>query len=113
MTEFFYYGLYLDVNGAVLTPKLMYRVARFEVYGGIGAGYYWVDNEIDVHTPTGVTESHIKDTVWGYHGLAGASYDLTRTWYLGLEGKYVNLLDFKDTTDFTGRSVSLGIGLRF
>jgi len=108
-----YMEQFLEANGAVLTPKIIYPVGRFELYGGIGVGYYWVKNEIWVHGPFETTNTEPKDTIWGYHVVAGASYDLTRRWYLELEGKYVTLLDFLGATDITGVAVTLGVGLRF
>jgi hypothetical protein len=55
--------------------------------------------------------------VWGIqlglHALAGASFDIFRWLYLGLEGKYVILFNFLDATNITGWALNLSIGFRF
>jgi len=111
-----YSSIYIDrpstLGGWVLTPKLVYPTGRFSLYAGAGIGYYHADFEFYLQGPPG-GYYELKDNLWGYHVLAGADYDITRSWYLGLEFKYLSVPDFKDAFDIEGRTISLNIGLRF
>ncbi len=99
-------------NGVILTPKLIYPLKRFEFYLGAGAGYYWLMQGTHVIT---LVESYgeVTDNIWGFHAVAGASFDIFRWLYLGLEGKYVMLFNFLDSANITGWALTASIGFRF
>ncbi len=109
----FYLRQILFADGLVLTPKLVYPGKRIELYAGFGVGHYWVENGVRYEAGISSGYYEINDTIWGYHACAGASYDLLRFLYLGLEGSYVMLGDFKDTGDLTGWALNVSIGVRF
>jgi hypothetical protein len=108
----YYMDQNLWANGVVLTPKLIYPLKRIELYIGASAGLYWVVNGVFVALP-GVGYSENPDTNWGFHAVAGASYDLLRWLYLGLEGKYVILFNFLNSSNITGWALNISVGFRF
>jgi opacity protein-like surface antigen len=112
-TTSYYSDVKLYGNGVVLTAKLIYPGRRIQLYLGGGAGHYWVMEGIFISLPVVGGYFEIEDTIWGFHAVAGASYDLFRWLYLGLEGKYVILLNFLDTSNITGWALNIGIGVRF
>jgi outer membrane protein W len=101
----------ITIRGFHLTPKFVYPAGGFEFYGGVGVGRWQIENDVWVRGGSGNVE--VKDTVWGYHLVAGINHGFTRYWYLGLEAKELKFLDYLDVDDIAGRSVSLSIGLRF
>jgi hypothetical protein len=112
-TSPYYVGEHLMANGIVLTPRLIYPLKRFELYLGSGAGYYWIENGVDYNTGYSADYYVNYDSIWGFHALAGASFDIIRWLYIGLEGKYVILFNFLDKSNITGFGLTLGIGFRF
>jgi len=112
-TSPFYVGQKLAANGIVLTPKLIYPVKRLEFYLGASAGFYWIENGVDYNTGLSAGYYEENDAIWGFHGLAGASFDILRWLYVGLEGRYVTLLNFLDKSNITGWALTIGIGFRF
>jgi opacity protein-like surface antigen len=63
--------------------KGIYRIGRLELFAGPGVGLYFTK---------GYEFSSGSTTEWkpafGYHVLAGCSFDVSTEWFLGLEGKY-------------------------
>ena len=63
--------------------KGVYRIGRLELFAGPGVGLYFTK---------GYDFSSGSTTEWkpgfGYHVLAGCSFDVSTEWFLGLEGKY-------------------------
>jgi opacity protein-like surface antigen len=109
----FYMDVKLYASGVELTAKLIYPVKRFEFYVGGGAGYWWVTEGTFVALPLGGSYGEVYDSLLGYHAVAGASFDVLRWLYLGLEGKYVFLPNFLDGGEIPGWGLTLGIGFRF
>jgi hypothetical protein len=50
---------------------------------------------------------------WGFSGVVGASFDIFRWLYLGLDGKYTILTDFTDARNITGWALGISVGFRF
>lgn len=63
--------------------KGIYRIGRVELFAGPGVGVYFTK---------GYDFTTASTTEWkpafGYHVLAGCNFDLTKAWFLGIEGKY-------------------------
>ncbi|MDH3975551.1 MAG: porin family protein [Deltaproteobacteria bacterium] len=96
----------------VLTAKAVLPKKRFEFYGGGGIGYYQAKYDYN-YFAIDIEES---DTAFGYHVVAGFSYDFTPYWYLGLEGKQIwtDDFDFKVVKiDGDGRTLTFNVGLRW
>jgi len=112
-TSPYYIGQHLIANGIVLAPRLIYPFKRFELYLGAGTGYYWIENGVAYNTGLSAGYYVNHDSIWGFHALAGAAFDIIRWLYIGLEGKYIILFNFLDSANITGGAVTLGIGFRF
>ncbi len=76
---------------------------EFEVFGLIGAGGYYINNS---NTFTIPGEGSVK---WTGHSVtyggfvgAGVNYNLTRNWFVGVEGKYLSTARPKYTTNIFG-----------
>jgi len=63
--------------------KGIYRIGGVELFVGPGIGLYFSKS----YFPGSGTESEWKPS-FGYHVLAGASFDIASDWFLGVEGKY-------------------------
>ena len=76
-----------------LTAKGHIPLDVVELYGGVGAGIYFVFFDADIETtlaePLDNVSIDADDTVFGYHVLGGANLNITRSFYVGLEGKYL------------------------
>jgi hypothetical protein len=83
-TTSYYSDVKLYGNGVVLTAKLIYPGRRIQLYLGGGAGHYWVMEGIFISLPVVGGYFEIEDTIWGFHAVAGASYDLFRWLYLNV-----------------------------
>ena len=63
--------------------KGIYRIGRVELFVGPGVGVYF---------SKGYDFATASETEWkpafGYHVLAGCNFDLSKAWFLGIEGKY-------------------------
>lgn len=94
----------------LLTAKAILPKESFEFYGGAGIGYY--QGKIAVYDP----DDEESDSAFGYHVVAGFSYNFTPYWYLGMEGKQIwtDDFDFKGyKVDADGRIMTLNVGLRW
>ena len=61
-----------------------------EVYAGIGGGLYFVSGHLDANASNVVKiSSSATDSVWGMHFLGGISFDITDSFFVGVEGKYI------------------------
>lgn len=63
--------------------KGIYRIGRVELFAGPGVGVYFTKG----YDFTTSSETEWKPA-FGYHVLAGCSFDLSKVWFLGVEGKY-------------------------
>lgn len=115
-------GVEIDIDGLslLLTAKGVYPMEKFEFFGGGGIGLY--KGQMDIY---GIPLFHYseEETVFGFHIMIGASYDITQNWYLALEAKHhwTQEADYKADlptfpgvkTDLNGYGITLGIGWRF
>lgn len=85
------------------TAQGFYQISRFEIYGGAGMGYYRVNVHLEVREPSGYQEDYDDDdNVLGMHILAGVKLNITKTFYLGFEGKNIWTQDAKITVEQDG-----------
>jgi len=63
--------------------KGLYRIGRVELFAGPGVGVYFTKG----YEFTTASETEWKPS-FGYHLLAGCSFDISTEWFLGVEGKY-------------------------
>lgn len=103
-----------DVQGTpiILTAKGVYPFKGWELFAGGGIGIYPTKFHGSVHGNL----ADARDTLFGGHLLTGANLDVSRSLFLGIEGKYI----FTSTGDFkvfeatlNGYTVNLSLGLRF
>lgn len=95
-----------------LTAKGAYPFRWGELFAGGGAGVYFTKFHGMVHG--NLTDA--RDTVPGGHLLAGANLDISRSLFIGMEGKYIftGRADFGSLkTDLNGYTVTAGLGYRF
>lgn len=107
------------------TAQGFYQIKRFEIYGGAGMGYYRVNAHLEVRQPSGYQEEFDDDdNVFGMHILAGVKLNITKTFYLGVEGRNIWTQDAKisieqdgkkytEEFDVNGYTLSGIIGFRF
>ncbi len=67
--------------------KGIYRIGRVELFAGPGVGVYFTKGYEYTSASTPASETEWKPA-FGYHVLAGCSFDLSKAWFLGIEGKY-------------------------
>jgi opacity protein-like surface antigen len=100
-------------------------VGPVSLFGGFGGGIYSVtlDSDID-STRLGEFSTDDTDTVFGAHVVAGANYDITSRFFLGVEGKYrwtddvdmdeiVASVPVEYSGNLSGYSVTFNAGFRF
>ena len=63
--------------------KGIYRIGRVELFAGPGVGLYFAKG----YNPPFGTTSEWK-AAFGYHLLAGCHVDVSKEWFVGIEGKY-------------------------
>lgn len=104
--------------GFLLTPRGVYATGIVELIGGVGIGVYFPRLEIYFDAPQ--TEKVDETaTVVGAHALAAVNINVTRLWYLGVEGKYTTTGDAKFFEgsplgmDLNGFSILGAVGIRF
>jgi outer membrane protein W len=85
----------------------------FEVYGLAGGGGYYIRNH-STFTIADVGRVSTTDHSLSYGGFlgAGATYDMTREWFVGLEGKYLVTDRPKLTTNLGGEALSANFRLQ-
>ncbi len=115
----------LAFYGAV-TLKGIFPVKIGELYVGGGLGWYATTMDIKI-TTSALGSDSISDTdyfVFGFHLLAGANFDITDKFFLGVEGKYVITTDaewsgtlfgipVEDDYNLNGYTITGVIGFRF
>lgn len=111
-----------------LSGKLIAPIGNLELYGIGGIGVYFASIDIDasLDDPTGLifgfpisgsVSDSSSDTAFGFHLGVGASVDISQSFFLGAEGKYLwaeaksDLLE-EDLT-FDGFQITGNIGYRF
>ncbi len=103
-----------EVKGfsVILTAKATYPFRWGELFAGGGAGVYFTKFHGEVHG--NLTDA--GDTATGGHLIGGANLDISRSLFIGIEGKYVftSRADFGSLkTDLNGYTVTAGLGYRF
>jgi opacity protein-like surface antigen len=80
----------IDVTAFLLSLKEEYSIGHINLYGGAGIGAYIAHlySKIDSDRFGTFKMDEYSDAVFGAHLLAGANYDITESWYLGIEGMY-------------------------
>jgi len=73
----------VKVFDIIYNLKGVYRIGRLELFAGPGVGLYFAKG----YYPSITTTTEWKPA-FGYHVLAGCSFDVSTEWFLGLEGKY-------------------------
>ena len=82
----------IDINiiPVTATGKGIIPLKFGEVYAGIGAGLYFVSGHLDANVSNVVNiSSSASDSVWGMNFLGGISFDITDSFFVGVEGKYI------------------------
>lgn len=100
-------------------------MGRLTLFAGAGVGFYVVslDSEIDT-TFLGDLDADDNDSVFGTHVVAGGNVNITRRFFVGVEGLYrwTTEFDMKDRVatipvevegDLDGYTLSLLVGFRF
>ena len=79
----------LGVSGVLVSLKGEYPVGQVDLFGGLGVGIYGISlvSEIDSQS-LGSFDTDDCDTVFGAQASIGANYNLTKRFFLGVEGKY-------------------------
>lgn len=115
----------LGVAAFLVTLKGEVSFGSVNVFGGVGGGVYSVSLESDIDTSRfGSFDADDDDVVLGGHLVAGATFDITQQFFIGVEGLYrwTDDLDLRDTVasipveyrgDLNGYSVTFNAGFRF
>jgi len=115
----------LATSAFLVTLKGEYPVGPVSFFGGIGGGFYVVTLDSDIDTSMlGDFSIDDDDSVFGAHVVAGANYDITDRFFIGLEGMYrwtddvdlsetVALIPIEYSGDLSGFSVTVNAGFRF
>ncbi|MBN2468815.1 MAG: outer membrane beta-barrel protein [Deltaproteobacteria bacterium] len=89
----------IDAIPVTLSFKGIIPYDRWEFFGMGGIGVYFTDGEAEVNgtvdgrrVSASLSES---DTVFGFHFGVGFHYNITPTWFVGAEGKYLWTNDAK------------------
>lgn len=123
-------GFYTQDNtlvgvGGLVTLKGEYAAGPLALFAGIGGGVYAVtlDSEIE-SSRLGDFSRDDSDGVFGAHVTAGATYNITDRFFLGIEGRYrwTDDVDIRETVasvpveyagDLSGYTVTFNGGFRF
>lgn len=113
-------------TGLLLTLKGVLPAGPVDFYGGAGVGLYLVNLSIEIDSDTlgKFEEEDDSDIVFGAHLSAGANYNITDRFFVGLEGRYRWTGDAKVSDrvanvpvsyegDLNGFSVAAAFGVRF
>jgi hypothetical protein len=99
------------------------QIGELYIGGGLGIGF--ADVKIDVtSTALGTASASSTESVFGFELFAGANFDITDSWFLGVEAKYIITDDatvsgvlfgipLEDSGDATGVILSGVVGFRF
>lgn len=111
--------------GGLVTLKGEYAVGPLALFAGVGGGVYAVtlDSEIE-SSRLGDFSRDDSDGVFGAHVTAGATYNITDRFFLGVEGRYrwTDDVDISETVasvpveyagDLTGYTITFNGGFRF
>ena len=107
-----------------LTAKGVLPLKNVDLFAAAGVGLYFVMAEADVTMfAVGNDSFDDDDTVFGFHGVIGANFNITQNIFIGLEGKYLWARpEFEGTilgqrwefdADLDGFTITVNIGYRF
>ncbi len=115
----------ITVVPLTVTVKGVYTMNKVEFYGGLGGGAYFaeIDGKVKIagYGDIGISDD---DIVAGGHILLGLNYNITESFFLGVEGRSTWTADaeFKDDymglpvstkTNLNGYSITGVVGFRF
>ena len=115
----------LSSGACLITLKAEQDLGPVRLFGGGGVGAYAVTLESDIETTRlGDFDRDDSDTVFGAHVVAGAAFDVTDRFFIGIEGLYrwTDEVDIDETVaeipvayngDLSGYQLSLSAGFRF
>ena len=115
----------LSVVPVTATAKIVYGSETWAIFGGVGFGFYMANYKSTVsQSALGSFTLNDDDTAFGVQFVAGASYNFSKRWYLGFEGKYILTTDveFQGTAsgspvvasgDLNGMLTMIFLGYRF
>lgn len=84
------------VNTLLATVKGVWPIGPVRLFAGGGVGGYFLSLHSDMETDRlGDFESSQSDSVVGVHGVAGAYFNITKRFFLGLEGMYYQTDDIE------------------
>lgn len=96
----------LSVIPITATAKIVFPGEPWEVFGGMGFGVYLADFKSRVReSALGGFTLDDSDTAFGAHFVAGASYNFSKKWHVGFEGKYIFTSDVKFEGTVSGSPV--------
>ena len=104
--------------GIPITAKYVYKINKFDVYGGLGLGYYSSKLRTSYETSGGLTISDSEnktDYGIGYHAVVGGDYKITQLLAVNAEVKWstVPLKFYDKNTDVGGWTPSVGLKFMF
>lgn len=110
----------LDIIPIALTFKGILPFDRFELYGLAGIGPYYVRTEIRANAIVNglpiSASSKENDVVAGFTFGLGLNYNISQSWFVGAEGKYLFTTDatlYGIDTNLNGFTVTGVVGFRF
>jgi len=116
----------LTVIPVTLSLLGYYDNGPLHLYGGGGIGFYFaeIESKLNFKDAGFKWKDSDKDSVFGYHAMAGLEYDITSAFYIGVEGRLIwtneaefNLKDKGVKADYKselgGDVIAAKIGLRF
>ena len=116
---------FLTTAAFFATLKGEFTTGPVDLFAGIGAGIYSVSLSSDIDSSRlGDLDEDDSDAVFGAHVVAGANFNITERFFVGVEGKYrwtddVEIYDsvasvpVEYTGDLSGYTVTFNGGFRF
>jgi len=107
-------GFYIEEDSVSIlsvtaTAKGVYPAGKLEIFGGAGIDGHFVRFDADIKTRRlGKFSTDDEDTLFGFHIVGGANYNITERLFLGGEIKYL----WTDEVDISKPISDIPIGLR-
>jgi opacity protein-like surface antigen len=115
----------IGVLALLATIKGEFPLGPLTLFGGGGGGVYFLSLDSDITTANlGEFNKDETDNVFGFHVVAGANYNITSRFFLGLQGLYrwTEDIDINKSAatvpvivegDLNGYTVTINAGFRF
>jgi opacity protein-like surface antigen len=112
-------------TAGLVTLKGEYSAGPVDLFCGFGGGIYAVTLESEIDSSRlGDLDTDESDGVFGVHVVAGANYNITERFFVGVEGKYrwTDDVDIRESVasipveyigDLSGYTVTFNAGFRF